>query len=327
MRRRPLVLLSFLVMTTSFLAFAQQEPITVDPQTFGQHRVHTVPLVYPAIANAAQVQGTVVVRLTIDTRGNVVGTKVISGPPMLQQAAVDCVKQWTWRPFEQDGVAVPALGQVSLVFSLGTPAEGQGQPTAPPPNSKSVTVTIDSSIPTPPDPNDPIAEPFFRSWQDCTRGVLAHNRDAATASVCKQAADLAAQFHPNQRFIERRSADVYAATALADAGNYQEALAYANKAVDVVKEGHDDNSGINAAYSTRGTLEAILGDFTAADHDLTTSEDFERKAIDSAEKNSSGIAQNYRIVLIRDLRTHSAVLMKLNRPAEAQAKLDEAARF
>lgn len=327
MRSQPLAVLSLLVISMSFPALAQQEPTPEDSQALGQHRVHTVPLIYPAIAKAAQVQGTVVVQLQIDTHGRVVATKVISGPPMLQQAAVDCVKQWTYRPFEKDGVPVSALGQVSLVFSLGTPIEGQGPPTPPPPNSKSVMVTVDSSIPSPPDPNDAIAEPFFKAWQVCTHGVLAHNRDAATASVCKQSADLAAQFHPNQRFIERRSADVYAATALANIGNYQEALSYADKAVEVVKEGHDDNSGSNAAYSTRGTLEAILGDFPAADHDLTTSEDFERKAINTAEKDSSGIVQNYRSVLARDLRTHAAVLMKLNRPTDAKAKLVEAAQF
>jgi hypothetical protein len=221
----------------------------------------------------------------------------------------------------------PHAQRITDRFSLGTPIEGSGPQVPPPPNSKTVTVAVDSSIPPPPDPHDPVAEPFFKAWQDCTQGVLGHKRDAVTASACKQSADLAAQFHPNQRFIERRSADVYAATALANAGNYEEALPYANKAVEVVEAGHDDNSGCNAAYSTRGTLEAILGDFPAADADLTTSEDYERKAIESAAKDSPGIVQNYRSILARDLRTHAAVLAKLNHPAEAKAKLAEAAQF
>jgi TonB family protein len=327
MRNQFSFFLALSALAMSLSAFAQRGPVAIDPQTFGQHRDHAVPLIYPAIAKAAQVQGTVVVQLTIDTKGIVVATRVISGPPMLQQAAVDCVRQWTYRPFEKDRIPVPATGQVSLVFSLATPIEGRGPQIPPPPGSRTVTVKVGNSIPPPPDPNDPIAEPFFEAWQDCTRGVLAHNRDEATASTCRKAADLAAKFHPNQRFIERRAADVYAATALANAGNYQDALAYATEAVDVVKEGHDDDSGSNAAYSTRGTLEAILGDFAAADHDLTTAEDFERKAIDSAEKGSPNVAQGYRSVLVRDLRTHAAVLMKLNRPADAQAKLDQAARF
>lgn len=145
----------------------------------------------------------------------------------------------------------PHAQRITDRFSLGTPIEGSGPQVPPPPNSKTVTVAVDSSIPPPPDPHDPVAEPFFKAWQDCTQGVLGHKRDAVTASACKQSADLAAQFHPNQRFIERRSADVYAATALANAGNYEEALPYANKAVEVVEAGHDDNSGCNAAYSTR----------------------------------------------------------------------------
>jgi len=318
-----MILVSFLLLAVSSSALSQ-EPITVDPQTLQQHRSHAVPLVYPAIAKAAQVQGTVVVLATIDTTGAVASIKVLSGPPMLQQAAVECVKQWDYRPFEKDGVRVPASGRVSLIFSLGTPIMGGGNQ-APPPNSKGLAVTVDSSIPPPPDPDDPIAEPFFKAWQDCVQGVMSHNHDAATALVCKRSADLAAQFRPDQRFVERRSADVYAATALANSGNYGEALSYANKAVEVVKEGHDDNSGCTAAYSTRGTLEAILGDLPAADADLTTAEDFEKKAIEWTEKDSPGIAQSYRGVLARDLRTHAAVLTRLNRPTEAQAKLDEAA--
>jgi len=304
-----------------------QSPLAVDSQTLGQHRVRSVPPVYPAIAKAAQVQGTVVLQVTIGVHGNVRSEKIISGPPMLQQEAIDCVKQWTYRPFKKGGVAVEATGQVSLIFTLGEPVTGSAPPTPPPPRSKTVIVKLDPTISPPPDPNDKVYPQFSEAWEKCTRGVLAHNHDQATADMCRAAADLAAQFPPDRRFIEKRTADVYAATALGNAQEFRIALVYADRAVDVVKLGHDDNSGSNAAYSIRGNVEAFLGDFDKADRDLTAAEDFERKAIASVGADSQWLLGNYRGVLARDLKTHAAILSQLNRPADAQAKLDEAARL
>ena len=315
-----------LLLGWAFPALAQN-PIAVHSQTLGQHRVRSVPLVYPAIAKAAQIQGTVVLQLTIDRNGNVETEKVVSGPPMLQQAALDCVKQWIYRPFEKDGAAIEATGEVSLVFTLGQPAMGSGPPTPPPPGSETVVVKLDPSIPPPPDPNDKVYPQFFEVWEKCTHGVLAHTRDEATTDSCRAAADLAAQFPSDQRFIEKRSSDVYAATALASEQEFRIALVYANRAVDVVKLGHDDNSGSNAAYSTRGNIEAFLGDFDDADRDLTIAENFERKAIAGATTDSPGLAGSYRGILARDLKTHAAILNQLNRPEDAQAKLDEASRL
>jgi hypothetical protein len=112
-----------------------------------------------------------------------------------------------------------------------------------------------------------------------------------------------------------------------NSGDLKTALVYAKKAVDVVKLEHDDNSGNNAAYGVRGFVEANLGDLPAADQDLTVAEDYERKGIVHMEIDSPGIAENYRRVLARDLRSHAQVLQGLNRPDEAQKKLDEAAKL
>ena len=66
-------------------------------------------------------------------------------------------------------------------------------------------------------------------------------------------------FGPEVRFIEKRSAFVYAATACADNRDLPNALAWADKAVEVVKLGHDDNSGSSAAYAVKGEIEGIIG--------------------------------------------------------------------
>jgi TonB family protein len=319
---------SFLVFTAMLAippALPAQEPMSVDASTFNQHRIHAVPLVYPPIAKAAQVQGTVVVEVTVDDAGKVKTTKVLSGPPMLLQAAVDCVKQWTWRPFEKEGVPVPAVGQVSLEFTLGEIVEGHGPPSLPPAGSRTFTIHVTAPDPNPV-PDQSIAQAYFKAFHDCLNAISAQPRDDAAAAACRQAADLAATFPPGQRFIERRSSDVYAASALSDSGDFNDALTYANRAVAVVQLGHDDNSGKNAAYFARANAEELLGDLRAADHDLTVAEKFERKGIAWAV-TSPFLEQNYRQVLKQQLGVHADILIRLGRSQEAQAKLDEAEKL
>ena len=55
--------------------------------------------IYPAIARAAHQQGTVLVAATISTTGRVESAHAISGPVMLQAAAVDAVRTARYRPF------------------------------------------------------------------------------------------------------------------------------------------------------------------------------------------------------------------------------------
>lgn len=53
---------------------------------------------YPAAALLAQMQGTVVVRATLDAGGRVTAAEALAGPPTLSPAAVDNVRQWTFEP-------------------------------------------------------------------------------------------------------------------------------------------------------------------------------------------------------------------------------------
>src|SRR5271154_2966989 len=96
-----------------------QQVIQVTAREIQQHIDRQVFPVYPPIAKAAQIQGTIVFDLRIGTTGKIESMKVVSGPAMLQQAAIDALKQWTFHPFEKDGVSVIATGQYSIIFTLG----------------------------------------------------------------------------------------------------------------------------------------------------------------------------------------------------------------
>lgn len=75
--------------------------------------------VYPAIAKAAGVQGAVSLQATISKNGMIENLRVVSGPAMLQQAAMDAVRQWRYKPFLLNGEPVEVQTTVNVVFSLG----------------------------------------------------------------------------------------------------------------------------------------------------------------------------------------------------------------
>ncbi len=81
----------------------------------------TVP-VYPPIAKAARVQGTVVLQATISKTGTVEELHVVSGSPLLQQAAMDAVKTWRYQPYLLEGHPVTVETTINVLFSLGDEA-------------------------------------------------------------------------------------------------------------------------------------------------------------------------------------------------------------
>ena len=78
----------------------------------------TVPQ-YPAIARAARIQGTVVLQATIAKDGTIQNLRVINGPPMLQQAAIDAARSWRYKPYLLNGEPVEVETTINVVFNLG----------------------------------------------------------------------------------------------------------------------------------------------------------------------------------------------------------------
>lgn len=74
---------------------------------------------YPPIAVAARVQGTVVLQAIITKSGTIASLRVVGGTAMLQQAALDAVSQWRYRPYLLDGQPVDVETTINVVFKLG----------------------------------------------------------------------------------------------------------------------------------------------------------------------------------------------------------------
>jgi protein TonB len=80
--------------------------------------IHRTIPVYPPIALAAHVEGTVVLQATISRSGTIANLHVISGPMMLQQAALSAVQQWRYRPYLLTGEPVEVETTVNVIFKL-----------------------------------------------------------------------------------------------------------------------------------------------------------------------------------------------------------------
>jgi len=78
---------------------------------------HASPI-YPTLAKNQHVSGNVLVDALIDASGRVTTTKIISGPTLLHQAAMDAVRQWKYQPATLDGKPVAMHLTVTVQFRL-----------------------------------------------------------------------------------------------------------------------------------------------------------------------------------------------------------------
>jgi peptidyl-prolyl cis-trans isomerase A (cyclophilin A) len=78
----------------------------------------TVPI-YPPDAKAAGISGTVVLHAVISDDGTVKELSVVQGPPELQQAAMDAVKTWVYKPYLLNGEPVEVATTINIIFTLG----------------------------------------------------------------------------------------------------------------------------------------------------------------------------------------------------------------
>ncbi|MBL8191238.1 MAG: energy transducer TonB [Acidobacteria bacterium] len=73
---------------------------------------------YPPIAKAARAAGAVQVQVTISEDGRVIDAQVVSGHPLLRDAAVQAARQWVFKPTELSGVPVKVQGILTFNFTL-----------------------------------------------------------------------------------------------------------------------------------------------------------------------------------------------------------------
>lgn len=95
-----------------------QGPVRVAMLPESPHKVVDVHPVYPEIARAARVEGTVILEAVLDTNGHVTQLKVLRSVPLLDQAALDAVRQWRYSPSIYYGRPVSVLMTITVRFTL-----------------------------------------------------------------------------------------------------------------------------------------------------------------------------------------------------------------
>ena len=73
---------------------------------------------YPSDASAAGIRGTVVAEIVVDPSGNVTDAKVVQSIPLLDEAALQAVRNWHYAPTVVNGQPVPVRLTVTVNFSL-----------------------------------------------------------------------------------------------------------------------------------------------------------------------------------------------------------------
>jgi protein TonB len=82
---------------------------------------HQVMPLYPVLAKNARLEGTVRLAAIIAVDGRVRDLHVVSGNPLLVDAALDAVKKWVYRPTYLNGVPAEVITQINVVFHLQIP--------------------------------------------------------------------------------------------------------------------------------------------------------------------------------------------------------------
>jgi TonB family protein len=92
-------------------------PLRVGGSIRMPEKIYDAPAVYPETARQAGIRGVVILELTIGPEGTVTAAKVLRGQPLLDEAAVEAVKQWRFEPTLLNGKPVPVIFTATVSFN------------------------------------------------------------------------------------------------------------------------------------------------------------------------------------------------------------------
>jgi periplasmic protein TonB len=90
--------------------------VPISQGTAGGDLIHKVQPIYPSEARRRRLDGKVVMDAVINVQGSVEDLKLVSGDPLLAQAAMDAVRQWRYSPFSLNGKTIPKPTRITINF-------------------------------------------------------------------------------------------------------------------------------------------------------------------------------------------------------------------
>lgn len=97
---------------------AQPATVPVGGVVKAPAKTHDAAPLYPALAQAARVQGVVIIQATIGVDGRVVDAAILRSVPLLDDAALTAVRQWRYTPTLLNGQPVAVVMTVTVDFRL-----------------------------------------------------------------------------------------------------------------------------------------------------------------------------------------------------------------
>jgi len=96
----------------------EEEPLRAIGEIKPPRLLRRVEPEYPVLARDAGVQGVVILEATTDVYGRVQNVRVLRSVPLLDQAAIEAVKQWIYEPMVINGRPRPVVFTVTIIFHL-----------------------------------------------------------------------------------------------------------------------------------------------------------------------------------------------------------------
>jgi protein TonB len=94
------------------------KPVRVGGEIHEPRKLVDVRPVYSEVAVKAHLEGVIIIEATIDPRGRVVNATVLRGVPILDEAALEAVRQWVYTPTLLNGLPTPIIMTVTVNFRL-----------------------------------------------------------------------------------------------------------------------------------------------------------------------------------------------------------------
>jgi TonB family protein len=115
-----------LLLLSVTLVVGQQAPPSPPPQRIGgdvaqANLLVKIEPVYPALARAARVQDYVMFQTEISKEGKVTNLIILHGHPLLNDAALEAVRNWQYKPILLNGQAIDVVTTVTINFSFNSP--------------------------------------------------------------------------------------------------------------------------------------------------------------------------------------------------------------
>jgi protein TonB len=95
-----------------------QKPLRVGSTVRAPQKIRDVQPVYPHLALISRTQGVVIIEATIGADGRVINARVLRSANLLDNAALEAVRQWEFTPTLLNGVPVPVIMTVTVAFEL-----------------------------------------------------------------------------------------------------------------------------------------------------------------------------------------------------------------